>query len=64
MSRFGKDREGSDQERKKISGGLVETRSQNSSEDKKAMLEVEIHPKSAQMRIGRDVEQKEMGTGG
>ena len=31
----------------KISGVMVETRSQKSSEDQKAMLEVEIHPDPA-----------------
>ena len=29
---------------KKVSGGMVETRSQKSSEGQKAMLEVEVHP--------------------
>ena len=29
---------------KKIISGMVETKSQNASEDEKAMLEVEIHP--------------------
>ena len=32
---------------KKVSGGMVETRSQKSSERQKAMLEVEIHPDPA-----------------
>ena len=32
---------------KKVSGGMVETRSQNSSEGQKAMLEVEVHPDPA-----------------
>ena len=31
----------------KVSGGMVETRSQKASEEKKAMLEVEIHPNRA-----------------
>ena len=31
----------------KVSGGMVETRSQNSSEGQKAMLEVEVHPEPA-----------------
>ena len=33
--------------RKKVSGGMVETRSQKSSEGQKAMLEVEVHPEPA-----------------
>ena len=32
---------------KKVSGAIVETRSQKDSEDKKTMLEVEIHPNLA-----------------
>ena len=32
---------------KKVSGGMVETRSQKSSEGQKAMLEVEVHPEPA-----------------
>ena len=32
---------------KKVSGGMVETRSQQSSEGQKAMLEVEVHPDPA-----------------
>ena len=32
---------------KKVSGGMVETRSQKFSEDQKVMLEVEIHHNSA-----------------
>ena len=32
---------------KKVSGGMVETRSQKSSEEQKAMLEVEVHPEPA-----------------
>ena len=34
-------------EGKKISGGMVETMSQKSSERQKAMLEVEVHPDPA-----------------
>ena len=30
-----------------VSGGMVETRSQKSSEEQKAMLEVEVHPDTA-----------------
>ena len=32
---------------KKVSGGMVETRSQKSSEGQKAMLEVEVYPEPA-----------------
>ena len=32
---------------KMVSGGMVETRSQKSSEGQKAMLEVEVHPNQA-----------------
>ena len=32
---------------KKVSGGMVESRSQKSSEEQKAMLEVEVHPEPA-----------------
>ena len=32
---------------KKVSGRMVETRSQKSSEEQKAMLEVEVHPEPA-----------------
>ena len=32
---------------KKVSGGMVETRIQKSSEGQKAMLEVEVHPEPA-----------------
>ena len=49
---------------KKISGGMVKTRSQKSWEDQKAMLEVEIHPKPAldENWAGRGTEGKGMGT--
>ena len=38
---------------KKVSGGMVETRNQKSSEGQKAMFEVEVHPKPA-MNENRD----------
>ena len=43
---------------KKVSGGMVDTRSQKSSEEQKAMLEVEIHPDPAidRNRAGRGTE--------
>ena len=43
---------------KKVSGGMVETRNQKTSEDKKAMLEVEIYPNTAldENRAGRGTE--------
>ena len=48
--------------RKKVSGGMVETRSQKSSGGQKATLEVEIHPDPAldESRAGRG--RKGMGT--
>ena len=51
----------SDQQRKKASGGMVETRSQKSSEEQKALLEVEIHPDPAldENRVGRGTEGNE-----
>ena len=47
-------------EGKNVSGGMVETRSQKSSEDQKAMLEVEIHPNPAldENRAGRGTKGK------
>ena len=42
---------------KNFSGRTVETRSQRLSEDEREKLEV-------RMRFGRDLERKEMGTGG
>ena len=43
---------------KKVSGGMVETKSRKASEDKKAMLEVEIHTNPAldENRGGRGTE--------
>ena len=32
---------------KKVSGGMIETRSQKSSEEQKAILEVDVHPEPA-----------------
>ena len=55
---------GSDQETKKVSGGMVETRNQKASEDKKAMSEIEIHPNPVIIEYGRDVKTKEMGIEG
>ena len=43
---------------------MVKTRSQKTSEDKKAMSEVEIHPNPVLIEYGRDVETKEMGIEG
>ena len=43
---------------KKVSGGMLEARSQKASEDKKAMLQVEIHlnPARDENRAGRGTE--------
>ena len=43
---------------KKVSGGMVETRSQKSTEGEKAMLEVEVHPDLPWMRTGSDMDRK------
>ena len=46
---------------KKVSGGMVRTRSRKASKDKNPRLKVEIHPYLHWVRIGRDVKRKEMG---
>ena len=46
------------QKGKKVSGGMVEAKSQKASEVKKAMLQVEIHPNQARIEnpAGRETE--------
>ena len=49
---------------KKVSSGMVETRSQKASEEEKAMLEIEIHPNPDRNEIRREVKRKKMGIDG
>ena len=54
---------GRNKKRKKISDGMVETRSQKVSEDKSTTLKKRSIGALIRLRIKRDVESREMGPG-